>query len=413
MQLNSKKRVVITGMGVISTFGFNIKDFWENIKIGKNNFAKIKSFDVSKFEKKIGGEIQNFDVEAFFPGDNEVKKMGRAKQYALSSALDCLRDANIIDDSNRLKIYDNFRVGVVAGSTFGESPTLQNIVDNYLAKGIKEIPTDLYEDFQLSSVTQTVAAKFKLFGCNMMIPNACAAGLYSIGFAYNCLSKGAEDAMIAGGVDAFSRTGLAGFSRIGAITSEVPRPFSKNRSGMLPGEGAGFVFMETEESALKRNAKIYAEVVGYGQSCDANDITAPDCNGLSSAIVNALKTAHLTPSKISYISAHGTGTRVNDPVEVNGFTHVFGNILPKIPISSLKALTGHTMGAASAIETVASIMSIKNQYIIPTYNFVEKDPECDIDCVPNVGRAMPIDFVLKTALAFGGNNAALILRKYK
>jgi 3-oxoacyl-[acyl-carrier-protein] synthase II len=349
-----------------------------------------------------GAEVTGFNVADFFPGDSAIAGMGRAKQMALAAAKQCLEDSRYPIDQTP------FRVGVVMGTTMGESKSLERCTDSvYAGSTGGSLPEAAITDYPAFTIPQAVARHFHCWGPNMMIPNACAAGNFSIGHAIDCIRSGEADAMIAGGADAFSRYAYSGFARLGAISPDVPRPFSRGRQGMIPGEGAAVLFLESYLSAKERNAPIYAEIVGYGESCDAHHITQPDEGGIGQAMRSAL--AGASEKKVSFVSVHGTGTQANDAVETRALKSVFPRQQP--PITSVKSMIGHAMGAASAIECVASLLSMQYQYITPTANFQEWDEDCDLDCTPNEGRAARVDYVLKTSSAFGGNNAAILFKR--
>jgi 3-oxoacyl-[acyl-carrier-protein] synthase II len=244
-----------------------------------------------------------------------------------------------------------------------------------------------------------------------MISNACAAGNFSVGQALRCIESGEADAVLAGGADAFSRYAFSGFCRLGAVSPDVPRPFSKDRKGMIPGEGAAALMVETLEHARRRGAAVLAEIVGYGESCDAHHITQPHDDGIARCARAALEDAGLEPSAISFVSVHGTGTPTNDVTESRALRAVFGERLSQIPVSAVKSMIGHPMGAASSIECVAAVLSLRHQRVTATRNYLGPDPDCAVDCVPNEGRAMPVEYVLKTSSAFGGNNACLIVKR--
>lgn len=405
MQYDSSKRLVVTGLGVISAIGQDKESFWNNVKKGTNGISKVRSFETERFGRHMGGEIENFEVEDFFPGEEEVAKMGRAKQMMLAASAECLKDCGYeVGD-------DRFRVGVAIGTTMGESKELEAVATALHAEGDDAMNYNAVVDYPPYTIPQAVARYFKLYGPNLMLPNACAAGNFSIGYAIHCLRNGSADAMLAGGADAFSRYAYSGFNRLGAISPDVPRPFSKDRKGMIPGEGAAALFIETYESAVARGAQIYAEIVGYGESCDAHHITQPHDLGIAQAVRSALAFGSIDPKEISFISCHGTGTPTNDVTESRALRCVFGDAMASIPVTSVKSMIGHPMGAASSIECVATLLSIKHQYITPTINFDEVDPNCDVDCVPNEGRSASVNYVLKTSSAFGGNNSSVIFKK--
>jgi len=393
------KRIVITGLGVVSSIGIGKESFWEALTAGKSGISKITSFDTSEYPTHYGGEVKNFEPEA--------KNIGRASSLAIASAKLAVADAGI--KSNNL---DPLKTGVVIGTTMGESQVLEKLNDAWVKKGTEAIDPALIPQYPCNVLSLNVAQELKLSGPNFVIPNACAAGNYAIGYAYDLIRMGKAEMMLAGGTDAFSRIAFIGFNRLLAVAPEKCQPFDKNRKGMLVAEGSAMVLMETLEGALKRGANIYAEILGYGLSCDAHHMTAPFNEGIKEAIEKALSESKVPAEKVDYFSAHGTGTPANDREECLAIKKVFGDYAKKLPVSSIKSMLGHTMGAASAIEAVACALSVKNDIIPPTINYETPDPECDIDCVPNVARQARVDIALNSASAFGGNNACLVLKKF-
>ncbi len=398
------QRIVVTGIGIVSAIGCDVDTFFANACRGKVAIDKIDGFDVSCMNSDRGGEIRDFDITDFFPEQPNLLTAGRAKQMALAATKQCLEDARFPDGEERS------RLGVAVGYTQGESKVLERATDRIESNGHLSSEDILeFTDYAAYTIPQSIAYEFQASGPNLTIGNACSAGNFAIGQAIDILMSGEANAMIAGGVDAFSRYGYAGFSRLGAIASDVPRPFSAERKGMVPGEGAAMLLLETLEHAQARNAKIYAEIAGYGESCDAFHITQPDSNGIVRAIEQALDNANCRPSEVDYISTHGTGTQASDKAEAKAFRELFGDDIP--PLSSVKSMVGHAMGAASAIECVAVLLSMRDQYLTPTMNYLGADVDCPVDCVPNQGRSADINTVVKTASAFGGNNSAVIFRQ--
>lgn len=396
-------RVVVTGLGVVSANGSTLEAFWKNIKNGKTAIDTVRSFDTSAFNSDRGCEITDFNVADHIPDAKAVLEYGRAKQMGLVAAQQC------IFDSKFEVAKDPFRVGVVVGITMGESKSLEFCTDMVAHNGmVTPPPADKLADYPPNTIPQAIGKFIGAFGPNMIIPNACAAGNFTIGYALDCFNNGEVDAMIVGGTDAFSRYAYSGFARLGAIAPDLPRPFSIDRQGMVPGEGAAMLFLESLESARKRDVPIYAEIVGYGESCDAYHITQPDDKGIAQAIQKALSMARIKPKAISFISAHGTGTKTNDAIETKALKRIFD---PVPPLTSVKSMIGHAMGASGSIDCVAALLSMRNGYITPTANWIGFDPECDVDCVPNVGRSTQVEYVLKTSSAFGGNNSALIFKR--
>lgn len=405
MKNNGTNRVVVTGLGVISSIGLDQETFFANARKGLIGIHEVHGFDVSRMSSDRGGEITDFDILKIFPDSPTLSNLGRAKQMALAAAKQC------IDDSGFEMKADPFSVGVAVGYTQGESKIMENATDQVEQGGMDDISFLEFSNYGPFSIPQKVALHFAAWGPNLAIGNACAAGNFAIGQALDYIRNGEATAMITGGADAFSRYGYSGFARLGAISPDVPRPFSRDRAGMVPAEGAGMLFLEALESAKRRGAHIYCEVVGYGESCDASHITQPDPGGIGRAIHQALDSAGLTPDCVSYISVHGTGTQANDLEESAALRGVFGDEIP--PLSSLKSMIGHAMSASSVIECVASILTIQNQFLLPTMNFHEPDDRCQVDCIPNEGRDARVNLVLKTASAFGGSNAAVLFQEFK
>jgi 3-oxoacyl-[acyl-carrier-protein] synthase II len=399
------RRVVVTGLGAVSSLGIGWQEFWKNLMAGKSGISRISSFDSSSYDRHFAGEIKNFKATDFI-SDKRILQMGRASQLAVAACKLAMADTGF-----KIRKSRNTKVGICIGTTMGEPQVMESF-------DAKEIPKGTYDVDKLSAMTYSpttiaanVAKLLKLNGPNIMFSNACAAGNYAVGLAYDYIRSGKVDFMLAGGADAFSRIAFTGFARLFAIAPEKCQPFDINRQGMIPGEGSGMLFIESLEGAIKRKAHIYAEISGYGLSCDASHMTQPDPNGVQKAIRKSMRAAGVTPNEINYISAHGTGTKENDRAECEAFKAVFGKQLDQIPASSIKSMLGHTMGAASAFESIACCLAIKNNEIPPTINLSNKDPECDIDCVPHKGRQHSNQIVLNNSQAFGGNNAAVIVRR--
>lgn len=400
------KRIVVTGIGVISSIGIGKRDFWGNLIKGKSGISEITSFDTSDYPTHLGGEVKGFNPNSFI--DNKsVNRMGRASCLAVSSAKLAIEDAAL-----SLEGLNRERIGVALGTTMGESQVLEKLNEAWFRRGNDAIDADLILRYPANVIPANVAKEFGFKGPNYIIPTACAAGNYAIGYACDLIKLGRAEIMLAGGVDAFSRIAFMGFNRLLAVAPDKCRPFDKNRKGMMVGEGAGMVVLEDLENAIKRGVDIYAEVAGYGLSCDAHHMTAPFNEGIREAIEKALVASGISPDKVDYFNAHGTGTSANDREECLAIKKAFGRHTGKLAVSSIKSMLGHTMGAASSIEAIACALSVKNDIVPPTINYETPDSECDIDCVPNVSRKMKVTIALNNASAFGGNNAVLILKKF-
>jgi 3-oxoacyl-[acyl-carrier-protein] synthase II len=399
------KRIVVTGLGVISSIGIGREDFWNALIAGKSGISRIDSFDTADFPTHLGGEIKSFNPERFVAKE-KINNFGRASCLVMAAAKLSLEDAGL-----SLNNSEKERIGVCVGTTMGESQVLEKLNDAWINKGVDAIDVDLICRYPANVLSLNVSKELGLKGPSYVIPTACAAGNYAIGYACDLIKKGIADIMLAGGTDAFSRIAFIGFNRLLAIAPEKCQPFDKNRKGMMVGEGAGILVLETLEAAVQRNADIYAEVLGYGLSCDAHHMTAPYAPGIAKAIEKTLRESRLKPEEIDYINAHGTGTPANDREECLAIKEVFKEHSKKLLISSIKSMLGHTMGAASAIEAVACCLTVKNDVIPPTINYETPDPDCEINCVPNKSKMVKVNIALNNASAFGGNNACLALKK--
>jgi 3-oxoacyl-[acyl-carrier-protein] synthase II len=405
-----KDRVVVTGLGVVSPIGTGADAFWNAACKGVNGIAPITAFDTAGFRTSVGGEVKGFSPEAYLSPD-QISSMGRSSQLAASAAKMALAQAGI-----DITQQDPYRVGVSLGTTMGEPQILEQGIEMiYRARNSASgLPADLPAKYPCGVISANVARSIGACGPVIMIPTACAAGNYAIGYAFDLISTGDADLVVAGGSDPISKIAFTGFNRLLATAKELCRPFDKNRDGMCVGEGAGALALESLTHATNRGATILAEVLGYGLGCDAFKMTIPDPSGSGGilALQRALDNAHLSPDQVDYISAHGTGTEENDKTETLIIKAVFGQKARSIPVSSIKSMIGHTMGAASAIEAVACVLMIDRGVILPTINYTEPDPECDLDYVPNSARNAAISVAVSNAYAFGGNNSTLVLGKF-
>ncbi len=403
-------RVAVTGLGLVTPVGIGREEVWQGLLEGRSGFAPIESFDSSRFPVHLGAEVRGFDPEPWLrtldPG-----QLGRASQLAAAAARMALADAGLDSGIAHIAGIDTARAGVVLGTTSGEPREVERFDDRYLAGGLDGLGPEFIGLYPCHMIAVHVAREVGFAGPVTMIPTACAAGNYAIAHAFDLLSAGRADVMLAGGADAFSRITYAGFSRLGAIAPEKCQPFDRNRKGMIPGEGAGVLVLEPLERALARGARVYAEVAGYGLSCDAHHMTAahPEGDGAARAMQRALADAGIGPQDVSYISAHGTGTPTNDRLETLAVQRVFGAAAAKTPMSSIKSMIGHTMGAASAIEAAVCSLAVATGRIPPTMNMEE--PDGDLDYVPNHAREHDVRVAMNNAYAFGGNNASVIFQR--
>jgi 3-oxoacyl-[acyl-carrier-protein] synthase II len=398
------KRVVITGLGVISSIGIGWEEFWDSLLKGKSGISPVSSFDTTNHFTHYGGEVKIFKPEDFIL-EERLKFMNRATQMALAAAKLAIEDAGIIPE-----FLDNHKVGISFGTTLGDAQTIEDI--DMLLINNEQISERLICQIPTHASPSNIAKKYKVNGPNFMFSTACAAGNYAICYGYDLIKLNRADIVFAGGSDPFSRIEYTGFNQLSAVAPEKCQPFDKNRKGMMVAEGAGVLILETLKSALNRNAPIYAEIFGYGLSCDAQHMTQPSVEGISQCIIKAMLEAGIEKEEVDYICAHGTGTVANDRAECAAIKEVFGPLYKRIPVSSIKSMLGHTMGAASALEAITCALVVKNDIVPPTINVETPDPECDIDCVPNQAMNRTVTIALNNSFAFGGNNASLVLKKF-
>jgi 3-oxoacyl-[acyl-carrier-protein] synthase II len=397
-------RVVITGMGVISSIGTGWRDFWDGLLQGRSGIGPVMSFDSTGHFTHNGGEVKQFRPEAFF-GADEIPRMSRATQMAVASTQLALEDAGLVPGDLKDPV-----VGLTHGTTFGSIQTIESINDELLRGNAQD--RRLQEQLPTHSVPAAIAKRLGIRGPVTMLSSACAAGNYAIGYGFDLLRLGRADLMIVGASDPFSRIAFTGFNQFKAVAPERCQPFDRNRKGMMVAEGAAALILEPLARARARHAPIHAEIAGYGLSCDGYHMTTSTVEGIAECMRAALQATGLSPDDVDYISAHGTGTPTNDKNECAAIHAVFGERGKTIPVSSIKSMLGHTMGAASALEAIACALAVKHDKIPPTINYETADPECDIDCVPNRARDLPVNIALNNSYAFGGNNASLVVKKF-
>lgn len=402
--LNELEPVVVTGLGMVTPIGTGRKHFWDALMVGRSGFGRVQSFDTSKYNVHVGAEVRDFDPKDYvfrLP----VETIGRSSQLAIAAARLALGDGALnIDDIN------TDLCAVCMGTTSGEPHLIEKFNDYTAAGKLPSIGRQFLEGYPSHVVAARVASELGLSGEVMMIPTACAAGNYAIAHGCDLIRSGRADFVLAGGSDSFSRITYTGFARLGAIAPEVCQPFDRERKGMIPGEGAAMLLLESKQGAHARNAHIYCELAGYGLSCDAHHMTAahPEGHGAARAMKMALERSSLSADSVDYISAHGTGTPTNDRLETIAVKRAFGEYAYKVPISSIKSMIGHTMGAASAIQATMCALAIANQQIPPTMHLYHRDPECDLDYVPNQPRKCRVRVAMNNAYAFGGSNSSVI-----
>ena len=411
-----KRRVVVTGLGCITPIGTGLNTFWEALLAGKSGIDYITKFDTTDYPTKIAAEVKDFVPENYID-KKEVKKMDRFTQFAVAASHLAVEDAEL-----KIKDIDAERFGVVLGSGIGGIGTLEDQHGKLMEKGAKRV-SPFFIPMMISNLgAGYVSIALGAKGPNTTVVTACASSTNAIGEAFKIIQRGDADLMITGGMEAsITPLSIAGFCSMKAMSThneepqKASRPFDTNRDGFVMGEGAGILLLEDMDHAIKRGAKIYAEVVGYGMSADAHHITAPspDGEGAARSMVNAIKDAGISYEEVDYINAHGTSTPYNDKFETIAIKSVFKEHAKELAVSSTKSMTGHLLGAAGSIEAIACIMAIKESKVPPTINLETPDPELDLDYVPNKYKEKVVNYALSNSLGFGGHNATILFKKYQ
>lgn len=408
-------KVLVTGMGIVTSLGNDVESFFNNLIEGKNGISHIESFDTSKSKVKLAAEIKDFNPDELFDR-KEAKRMDRYCQLAMAAANSAIKDSNF-----DMSLFDPHRCGVIVGSGIGGMTTYEAQHSNFLEKGAARV-SPLFIPMMISNMASgMISIKHGFKGVNYCPVTACASSSHAIGEAFRLIKHGYLDLIITGGAEAaITPFAIAGFANMTALsTSDDPNaaslPFDRRRNGFVMGEGSGILILESEKSAKARNAKVYAEITGYGATADAYHITGPDPEGISAsrAMTDAMKEGGVSPSEVDYINAHGTGTPLNDKYETTAIKISFGDDAYNTSISSTKSMTGHLLGAAGAIEALVSIMSIKNGIIPPTINYLEPDEGLDLDYTTNTAKKKDVKIALSNSLGFGGHNATLLMRRYE
>ena len=402
-----KRRVVVTGLGVVTSIGIQIVNFWNAAISGVNGISKIDLFDTTEYESDYGGQIKKFDPTRYL-SNNEIETMGISSQYALTSARLAENDSEL-----NLKNMESYSNGVIFGSAMGEAQIIERIHKDLIEKKDCKI-YDLYQKMPACNISKQISRAMGINGSSILISNACSSGNFAIGYGFDLISSGKKRIILAGGTDVLSEIAFKGFSKMRSLDNTSCKPFDKNRKGIMIGEGAACLVLEEKEHAKMRNAKIYAEIMGYGVSCDAYHMIMPypDGRGIVIAMEKAINASGISPNDVDYISAHGNGNQVSDKAEVIAIKKFFKEHSTRISINSIKSMIGHTMGAASAIEALICCMAVKNDIIPPTINYQTFDPDCDIDCVPNHYKNKTVKIALNNSFAFGGNNISMVFKKY-
>jgi 3-oxoacyl-[acyl-carrier-protein] synthase II len=413
----SERRVVVTGIGVVSPIGNNKNDFWKNLIEGKSGIRRIESMDTTAYDCKIGGEVVDFDPTPYFNNHKEARRADRFFQLAMAASKMAVAESGLNPDA-----LDPFRVGVMVGSGIGGLSTIETQYENLLNKGPAKVSPFLIPMMITNITSGMIATEYGFMGPNMCITTACATSNNNIGEAWRIIKFGDADAIVCGGSEASIRPcGLSGFGNMKALSmrndepTRASRPFDRDRDGFVMSEGAGVVVIEELEHAKKRGATIYCELVGYGVSADAYHLTSPHPEGLgaSYAMSTALRHAKLNPEEVQYVNAHATSTPAGDMCELRAIKKTFGEYAKKgLLVSGTKSMTGHLLGAAGGIELAASILAIRDQVVPPTINVENLDPEVDVDIVANTARSAKVNAVLSNSFGFGGHNSAVLVKKF-
>ncbi|WP_183578065.1 beta-ketoacyl-ACP synthase II [Paenibacillus rhizosphaerae] len=408
-------RVVVTGMGVVTSLGHDLDTFWNNLMEGKSGVSQIESFDVTDYPTQIAASVKDFNPEAFMDR-KDARKMDRFVQFAVAAGKAALEHSGL--DIQRQS--DPNRVGVSIGSGIGGLGTWEDQHNVLLEKGPKRVSPFFIPMMIANMASGQLSIMLGAKGPNTTPVTACATGSHAIGDSYKLIQRGDADVMICGGAEATIRpTGMAGFCAMRAMSTrndepeKASRPFDTGRDGFVMGEGAGILVLESLEHAQKRGANIIAEVIGYGLSGDAHHMTEPDPDGPARCMSMAIRDAGIQPEDVDYINAHGTSTPVGDRSETIAIKKALGDHAYKVAVSSTKSMTGHLLGAAGGVEAVICGLSLQNQMLAPTINLDNPDPECDLDYVPNVARKADLDVVMSNSFGFGGHNATVILKKFE
>ena len=409
----ARRRIVVTGLGLISPVGNSVEEGWQNIIAGRSGIAPITKFDTSTFPVQFAGEVKNFDITQYIAA-KDARRMDAFIHFGLAAGIQAVRDAGL----DQAGAADPERVGVSIGSGIGGLPLIENTKAEYDAAGVRKVSPFFVPGSIINMISGNLSIEFGFKGANIAVVTACTTGTHSIGEAARIIEYGDADVMIAGGAEStVSPLGMGGFCAARALSTRnddpatASRPWDKDRDGFVLGEGAGVLVLEEYEHAKARGAKIYAELAGYGMSADAYHITAPNMDGPRRSMVNALKNAGVTPADVQYVNAHGTSTPLGDKNESDAIKAAFGDAARNIVVNSTKSMTGHLLGGAGGVESLFTVLAIHHQISPPTINIFNQDPECDLDYCANVARPMKIDVALKNNFGFGGTNGSLVFKR--
>ena len=409
----ARRRVVITGLGLISPVGNTVEEGWQNIIAGVSGIAPVTRFDTSTFPVKFAGEVKNFDITQYISA-KDARRMDKFIHYGLAAGMQAVRDAGLDKEG----AADPERVGVSIGSGIGGLPLIEETKDEYIAGGVRKVSPFFVPGSIINMISGNLSIEYGFKGPNLAIVTACTTGTHSIGEAARLIEYGDADVMVAGGAEStVSPLGMGGFCAARALSTRnddpatASRPWDKDRDGFVLGEGAGVLVLEEYEHAKARGAKVYAEVAGYGMSADAYHITAPNMDGPRRSMLNALKNAGIGPADVQYLNAHGTSTPLGDKNESDAVKAAFGEAAYKLVVNSTKSMTGHLLGGAGGVESLFTVLAIHHQISPPTINIFNQDPECDLDYCANKARPMKIDIALKNNFGFGGTNGSLVFKR--
>lgn len=412
----SRRRVVVTGLGLISPVGNSVEEGWDRIVAGRSGIAAITKFDASSFACRFAGEVKGFNVEDYFPA-KEARHMDTFIHYGLAAAIQAVKDAGL-PTNDALSEEQAERIGCLVGSGIGGLPLIEETHAELTARGPRRVSPFFVPASIINMISGHVSIKYGFQGPNLAIVTACTTGLHCIGEAGRLIEYGDADVMIAGGAEStVSPLGIGGFAAARALSTRnddpatASRPWDKDRDGFVLGEGAGVLVLEEYEHAKRRGAKIYAELAGFGMGADAYHMTAPNVDGPKRAMKAALRNAGINADQVQYLNAHGTSTPLGDVNETNAIKLAFGDHAKKMVVSSTKSMTGHLLGGAGGIESVFSVLALHHQVAPPTINIFNQDPECDLDYCANTAREMKIDVAVKNNFGFGGTNGTLVFKR--
>ncbi len=409
----SRRRVVVTGLGVVSPVGNTVSEAWENLLAGRSGIGPITRFDASVFSTRVAGEVKNFDVAAYLSA-KEARRMDVFIHYGMAAGIQAIRDSGIeVTEANAE------RIGVNIGSGIGGLPMISETQNDYLAGGPRKISPFFIPGTIINMISGNLSIMYGMKGPNIAVVTACTTGLHAIGLSARMIEYGDADVMVCGGAEStVTELAIGGFGSAKALSTRnddpatASRPWDKGRDGFVLGEGAGVMVLEEYEHAVRRGAKIYGELAGFGMSGDAYHMTAPDTDGPRRSMINAMRNAGINADEVHYLNAHGTSTPLGDKNETDAIKLAFGvDAAKKLVVNSTKSMTGHLLGGAGGLESVFSVLAVHHQVSPPTINIFEQDPECDLDYCANVARPMKIDVAMKNNFGFGGTNGTLVFRR--